>query len=182
MAAKKTVAKTPLKESVPRNAKGQFQIGNDESTKKWKTPLELQKAIDQYFQDCDDRKKKIATKEGAVIEIDHPRPYTIEGLCEVLDCDRNTLLNYEKQQGYEPYFRTIKNAKNKIALNKVERGLSGDSNSAVTIFDLKNNHGYKDKTEVDNNNRNLEIPITDWVKGTDRGAKDMDNFNPDAEE
>ena len=56
-----------------------------------------------------------------------------------------TLLNYEKQKGYEDYFYTIKKAKRKIARNKTERGLTGESNPAVTIFDLKNNHGYKTK-------------------------------------
>ena len=69
--------------------------------------------------------------------------------------DRDTLLNYEKKTGYEEYFGTIKKAKLKIQKNKVERGLDGDSNPAVSIFDLKNNHGYKDKTEVEQTNKGL---------------------------
>ena len=36
----------------------------------------------------------------------------------------------------------------KIQRNKIERGLDGESNPAVSIFDLKNNHGWKDKLEA----------------------------------
>lgn len=116
---------------APRGNK--FAIGNSGKPKYWDSSDELQDAINEYFNDCDKGKE--------------PIPYTIEGLCEVLECDRVTLLNYEKKPGYEEFFSTIKKAKLKIQRNKLERGLMGKSNPALTIFDLKNNHGYKDKTE-----------------------------------
>lgn len=142
---------------------GWFKIGNSGTSKKWETPEELQSDIDNYFELCNNNTKTVVTKEGEIIEVPHPIPYTIEGLCDVLECDRATLLNYEKTKGYEPYFNTIKKAKNKIQRNKVERGLIGESNPAVTIFDLKNNHGYKDKTETDTNHSG-EIKITREIK------------------
>lgn len=134
--------------------KNKFAIGNSGKPKNWKTPEELQKDIDKYFTECDDRIYKVYDKvKQTVVEIQKQIPYTIEGLCETLDCDRDTLLNYEKKDGYEEFFGTIKKAKLKVQRNKVERGLDSESNPAVTIFDLKNNHGYKDKTEVDSNNK-----------------------------
>ena len=141
-----------------RNEKGQFVIGNYASAKKWKTPEELAEAIEQYFIGCDANKVH-ETKEGDAIY----EPYTIEGLCEVLDCDRDTLLNYQKKEGYEPYFGTIKRAKNKIQKQKLVNGYVGLSNSTLTIFDLKNNHGYKDKTETDVTSKGNELKSTPSV-------------------
>ena len=126
-----------------------FAIGNSGKPKTWATPEKLQQDIEKYFEECDSRIIEVYDKkEQKVIPIKKPTPYTVEGLCEVLDCDRVTLLNYQKQKGYEEYFSTIKKAKLKIQRNKLERGLDGDSNPAITIFDLKNNHGYVEKQEI----------------------------------
>jgi hypothetical protein len=128
--------------------------------KKWNTASELQDAINTYFQECDERIIQVYDKTTqSVKNINKPIPYTIEGLCEILDCGRSSLLRYEKEKGYEEFWHTIKKAKLKIQRNKLERGLSGESNPAVTIFDLKNNHLYKDKTEQDLNIKQTE-PIT----------------------
>jgi len=137
-----------------------FSIGNSGKPKKWETPEALQEDIDTYFDECDSNTRTTIGKDGTQVRVGAPIPYTIEGLCEVLDCDRKTLLNYEKQEGYEEYFHTIKKAKNKIARNKVERGLMGESNPTVTIFDLKNNHDYKDKSEMESINHNHNAPVS----------------------
>jgi len=121
--------------------KGQFKIGNNASCKKWQSVEELESDIQAYFDGCDNN--LIETDKGKVKE-----PYTIQGLAEALDVDRKTLLNYEKAKGYEPYFHTIKKAKNKIERQKVVNGLIGVSNPTITIFDLKNNHDHKDKQEI----------------------------------
>lgn len=127
-----------------------FGIGNSGKHKLWESPSDLQSDIDSYFSLCDEREVEVYSKSAQdVIKIKKPIPYTIEGLCDTLECERETLLNYEKKEGYEEFFSTIKKAKLKIQRNKLERGLCGESNPAVTIFDLKNNHGYKDKTETE---------------------------------
>lgn len=137
-----------------------FAVGTSKREKQFATVKELQSAIDEYFNLCDDNTIEVYDKSSQSIkEMKHPIPYTIEGLCEVLDCDRMTLLNYEKQTGYEVYFDTIKKAKLKIQRNKVERGLSGLSNPAVSIFDLKNNHQYKDQTDSNVNMSGESIQI-----------------------
>lgn len=144
-----------------------FAIGNSGRSKKWETVEDLQKDIDNYFNLCDERTIEIYSKKaGEKLTVKQPLPYTIEGLCDVLECDRDTLLNYEKKKGYEEFFGTIKRAKMKIQRNKVERGLLGSSNPSVTIFDLKNNHGYVDKSEHDltSSDGSMSPPktIDDW--------------------
>ena len=135
---------------MPAPKGNNFAVGNSGKPKKWETPEKLQEAIEAYFKECDDNTITVLPKGAKEpIQISKPIPYTIEGLCMVLGCDRVTLLNYEGQEGYEEFFSTIKKAKLKIQRNKIERGLMGESNPAVSIFDLKNNHNYRDKTESD---------------------------------
>lgn len=144
-----------------------FAIGNSGRSKAWETPEALQSDIDAYFKECDDNKRRIYNKKTEEEhEIDFPIPYTIEGLCLALDCSRDTLLNYEKKKGYEDFFDTIKRAKLKIQKQKVELGLLGLSTPSVTIFDLKNNHGYKDKQEREINHSFEVPPLPDKTKPT----------------
>lgn len=134
---------------MPAPKGNKFAIGNSGKHKTWETVGELQNDIDQYFKQCDENTVQVYDKkQQCIVEMTSQIPYTIEGLCETLECDRDTILNYQKKKGYEEYFGTIKKAKMKIQRNKVERGLMGDSHAAVTIFDLKNNHDYKEKTET----------------------------------
>jgi hypothetical protein len=177
MVAKKNPTKKKNKpqtdEKPPKVIGIPFAIGNSGREKNFKTPDDLQTEIDKYFSLCDTNTKEVYNKQSQSIEtIEAPIPYTIEGLCLILDCDRLTLLNYEKREGYEAYFNTIKRAKLKIQQNKLVRGLSGESNPAVSIFDLKNNHGYKDKTETEHSGSfTFEIEITP--------RKDADSENKD---
>jgi len=92
----------------------------------------LKTAINEYFEDCDNR--------GA--------PYTISGLAYTLHTSRRTLLNIQ-QGGYYPieFVELINLTKAKI-LSQLEEGmLSGRYNAAGSIFTLKNNFGYVDKIE-----------------------------------
>lgn len=132
----------------------QFAIGNAGKSKKFNSVSDLQLAIEEYFELCDNNTKEVYVKSTQSIEkIKHPIPYTVEGLCVVLECTRETLLNYEKEDGYEEYFDTIKKAKAKILKNKVERGLMGESPPAFAIFDLVNNSDYKNAQNLDLTNK-----------------------------
>ena len=104
-------AKKTIKGHKPN---GHFDFDNKGRGKKWETPEELQEEIDQYFQTCDQH----TVEEflfGKIQEVKKPRPYLIEGLCVSLEVGRKTLLNYEKREGYEPFFHVIKKAKQKRA-------------------------------------------------------------------
>jgi hypothetical protein len=95
------------------------------------TPEILQYEIDKYFDKCDETQA----------------PYTIMGLCESLDVDRVTLIDYKER---EEFSHIIKRAKTKCEKSLYERGLSGKGNPALTIFGLKNNYGWRD-------DRNLNV-------------------------
>lgn len=124
-----------------------FEFGR---SKVYNDPEEMQADIDAYFKLCDTRVTKMYSKAaGDIIDVPNPTPYTIEGLCNALDCTRQTLLNYEKREGYEAYFDTISRAKSKILQNKVERGLDGISPPHFAIFDLVNNSDYKNTTSTE---------------------------------
>lgn len=160
---------------------------------KFESPEQLQKLIDNYFEWCEPHpeivtewirpKKKIIKddKEIEVDDFDEPMytheierltrrvSYTINGLAMFLDTTRETLLDYEHNDRFSD---TIKAAKTKIQ-NELELSLYGNSVTGV-IFNLKNNYGWKDKTEVDttisgelktgNSNPELEAKFAEFMK------------------
>lgn len=96
------------------------------------TDVELfQKKVDDYFNMCDEKEK----------------PYTMSGLAYYLDLDRKSLLNYSKN---EKFFPTVKKAKQKVEMMLEEQLYRLGNNSGV-IFNLKNNFGWIDKIDYDNN-------------------------------
>lgn len=74
------------------------------------------------------------------------KPPTIAGLCVFLGfSDRHALSEYE---GYGADFSaTVKNARLRIEEDRSERLLGKDTFTPGVIFDLKNNHGWRDKSE-----------------------------------
>ena len=70
---------------------------------------------------------------------------TMSGLALHLDVDRKTITNYSNK---EDYFPTIRKARSKIEAH-IEKRLYGN-NVTGCIFNLKNNFGWKDKSEIDN--------------------------------
>lgn len=109
---------------------------------KFKSVKELEEKIDAYFAD----KNNI--------------PWTITDLASWLDCDRQTLLNYQEK---EEFFGTIKKAKTKIEASIEKGALSGLYNPTFSIFNMKNNFGWKDKQEVKSEIKTpkIELEITD---------------------
>ena len=108
------------------------KIGNDNALK-YKNIEDLQKGIDKYFQECDEKEK----------------PYTMSGLAESLEIDRTTLINYGKR---DLFSTLIKKAKQKVERQLEENALMNKANATFTIFNLKNNYGWKDQVEVKNDN------------------------------
>lgn len=93
----------------------------------------FEKKVKEYFEKCDNEQ----------------RPYTMSGLAFALDLDRKSLLNYSKN---EKFFPTIKKAREKVEQQLEENALMGKANATFTIFNLKNNYGWRDSVEVNNNN------------------------------
>lgn len=102
--------------------------------RKFNSAKELENKLNEYF--------NVYLKENPEELAD------IESLAVFLDCDRDTILNYEK---IDEFFGTIKKAKTKILNIKKQNTYKGRVPVAFMIFDLKNNHGYTDKQEIESN-------------------------------
>ena len=93
-------------------------------------PEDMQAGIDKYFKEC---------KENKV-------PTTIPGLAYALGFeDRQSLLDYK---GKPEFSCTIKKARLRIEIERNEMLLT-EGNAAGKIFDLKNNFGWIDQTDVE---------------------------------
>lgn len=112
----------------------------------FKTVKELQDKIDEYFVYCDNRtRKKWADDKDKEFMIADPAPYTMHGLARALGLSRQALMEYSHKDGFGD---AIKAAREKIA-EDVETRLMDGKAQAGAIFNLKNNFGWKDKTETD---------------------------------
>lgn len=133
------------------------------------TPEALHERIQAYFNDCDPHPEQVVVYEypkkivenaaGEEVEIDdceqkptpkliwrisEQKPYTIVALANFLSTSRETLINYEKR---DAFFDTIKAAKDKC--EEYWEGRLLGPHATGPIFNLKNNYGWKDRTEAD---------------------------------
>jgi len=116
---------------------------------KFESPEELEAKIEQYF--------------NSIEKDDIP---TVAGLAVFLDVDWKTVNNYE---GREEFFPTIKRAKTRILAEQEKLAIKGKLSAPVWIFSAKNNFGYTDKQEIDQNlkgemNIVIDGAVKDWAK------------------
>lgn len=132
---------------------------------KFKTAEELDEKIQEYFRSCWTPKLDMfgnqifvkgedGKKTGEKV-MTQSKPYTLTGLAVYLDCSRDTLYNYEQEKHEDiddelskKFSDTIKKAK-EIIYAFAEEFLYSGKNPTGAIFNLKNNWGWKDKTETD---------------------------------
>lgn len=118
---------------------------------KWNSVEQLESLIESYFEDCKQR--------------DEP-PFITE-LCVWLDTSRKVLLEYEEK---EEFSNTIKRAKAKCEM-AVEKGMMlNKMNATASIFNLKNNYDWKDKTEQDISVKELPKPILGGITNENEGT------------
>jgi hypothetical protein len=128
-------------------------------TLKFKTREELEKAIQDYFDNCDNRVVDIVTKDGIIVKANKPKPYGVAGLAASLGVDRRTLLNYGER---ELFSDLISSARARI--EACQELMLQEGNDRGAAFSLKNNHDWSDKTEIDitgNFNNNVNIADLD---------------------
>lgn len=112
---------------------------------KYKSVEDMQRDIDKYFEECDEKGK----------------PYTVSGLAYALNTTRRTLLDYQEK---DEFSHTIKKAKTKIELFNEELLYSKEAPTVGVIFNLKNNYGWKDKQEIEADVKsevNINIELSD---------------------
>lgn len=119
----------------------------------FKTPEELENAVNQYFAECEVKEK----------------PKTMSGLALALGIDRRTLVNYSDK---EDYFPTIKKARQIVEQQNEEMLVSGKGSATGIIFNMKNNFGWVDKTEVES-----KMTLKQALVGFDDGNSQSNNTN-----
>jgi hypothetical protein len=159
---------------------------------KFKSVEELQDKIDAYFAECDphvsvttewvearDSSGQLKKDENGLnylVEVTHHKktdqvPYTITGLALALDTTRETLLDYEDRQEFSD---TVKKAK--LRCEHYNEQMLFTNSPTGTIFNLKNNYGWRDKTEQDLSIKELPKPILglDDVRRDDCNTEDQE--------
>ena len=113
------------------------------------------------------RPRKYQSVEDMKIKIDeyfkntNERPYTVTGLALYLDLTTEGLREYESR---EEYSATIKKAKMKIEDHINKMSLCNGYNATIAIFNLKNNFGWKDKQEIEQNVKAEVVSLTQEEK------------------
>ena len=110
----------------------------------FKSVEELEEKIQAYYDYCDSRTAIKIDKYGNRFEVPWPRPYTISGLALFIGCSRATLVNYSYK---DEYFDAIMRARQKCEVFSEEQLFDGNDRGAK--FNLINNHGWRDRQEVD---------------------------------
>ena len=112
--------------------------------------LELAEKIERYF-------TEYLAVSGEIADI--------ESLAEYLGTTRDELLALMNDKKLGP---TLKRARNRIAMIKKQLAFNGKIPASVLSFDLKNNHGYRDKPEESEADQGEQIifkgKAAEWAK------------------
>lgn len=111
------------------------------------TPEDLKKKVDEYF--------STQTK------------WTLAGLAEFLDIDRQTLYNYKEKDGF---IDILKKSREKVEA-KYEERLVYDNAPTGVIFALKN-MGWSDKTEMDVTSKGEQIQGFNYIPPSSNEVKE----------
>lgn len=134
------------------------------SEKLFKTPEELIEKIQEFFDECKDHQEEVMSASGVIKYVSRPMMPTVHALSSYLGIQMQTLSDYEKKEGYEPFHHVVKMAKEYIYGMKTLGLINGKGATQGLIFDLKNNHNWKDKVEVESDNRNEHIIKIEYDK------------------
>lgn len=145
---------------------------------KYSKPEDMQRIIDLYFLACrvhtvkdDDEAIKLMTglSEDDLLIINDIIDVipTVSGLAYILGMSTEALRNYEDKN---EFLATIKKAKQRVEMS-LEQRLASNA-VAGSIFNLKNNFGWKDKTETEHSgNPNKPIAIIGREMSADEATR-----------
>lgn len=135
----KTAAKTvttkrkPEKKRIGPPLGNKNAVGNEGGRPRLYTDhAEFDQLVEAYFKDCEEN---------------HKKP-TLTGISLFLGfCDKETFGTYDAVS--IEFSRTVKKARMRIEENRHQLLVNNKTFTPGIIFDLKNNHGWKDKSETD---------------------------------
>lgn len=114
---------------------------------KYNNCMDFDAMCELYFEQCDEgREVEVYDKtRQTVVKMKQSIPYTVPGLAVSLGfCDKQSLIDYAER---EEFSFTVKKAKARIEQQRNENMLTGDTVAATSIFDLKNNFGWTDRSQ-----------------------------------
>jgi hypothetical protein len=114
--------------------------------RKIEQPEHLQEAFTEYITACDSATKDVLNNKGGLTSVPCPIIPTLGDFCYRLDITTETLRVWEEREGFSA---TVKNIKETILKRKEHHLLQGNGNTTGIIFDLKCNHGWKDKQTIE---------------------------------
>jgi uncharacterized protein (UPF0254 family) len=122
---------------------------------------ELKEKIEAYFLELKNNKKEVMSASGQIKEIADPLIPTVEGLSAYLGFKTvKSLWNYTNDPAYSEFHDTLEAARAKILGQKMTGLVNGKGSASGLMFDLVNNHGYKNKSEVEvESNGKMETKI-----------------------
>lgn len=121
----------------------------------FKDAEELETLINRYFREMDENTKEVMSASGAIKDIADPLTPTIESLSSYLGFKSvKTFYNYGEDESHKAFHDVIAAARAKILGKKTIALVNGKGSASGLIFDLVNNHGYKNKSEVESDNKN----------------------------
>lgn len=99
-----------------------------------------------------------------------------EAIVEVGEYEELVMYLEKKFAGED--FKSIKKARDICKNRLVNQGLDGEANTTMAIFILKNNHGFKDKTDVTSGDKPIESiqPVTIKFIDTNEDEEDEDDI------
>lgn len=125
------------------------------SEKLYKSGEQLQKKVDEYFDKMSNNTKEVMSASGAIKMIADPLIPTLEDFASYLGFRTvKSLTHYGTAEGYEEFHEIIEAARGKILGMKTIGLVNGKGSTSGLIFDLVNNHGYKNKQEIESDNKN----------------------------
>ena len=127
--------------------------------KHFANPDEVIAEFNKYLDYCRHYRIEQVSNKGEIIEVNKPRVPTLGGFCNWAGIDFETLTNYEKREGYEQFFGTIKSIKAHILSGKIDALTNGEGSTTGLIFDLKANHGLMDKNATDLNISQVAVQV-----------------------
>ena len=74
--------------------------------------------------------------------------HTVEGLADYIDVARSTV--YKWRDEIDEFSDTLEQILRKQAKTLINRGLTGEFNAPMTKMLMNVNHGYRERTELDN--------------------------------
>ena len=143
-----------------KNNSGRPRVFNDNDILRCK--------VESYFEHCDAQKEVYEDSKGRLTIV--RKPYTLSGLCLWLGICRDTFAEYANgvyDDSSNKFSDTFSYARHKVE-NYVEEGMLNNTlNTNGSIFNLKNNFGWKDKTEVEHQVTNIDVKISNLLEGND---------------